>query len=826
MTVQTESATARANRIQQRVLAGLNNGAVKELRARFPDRPVPVSWPASLASREQVLARLKEPPLRAAVEGAHAARYRGAVKLLRWLETFPGASWQERWQASGAHDLAPQGVELAESWLTSVGETPARQALSSGLIALFCADIIRPDLGWLVGRFRSGHWREAVSAHRDPAGFALLQANTDPAVWSSRLGRLTRQQIAMLLVAKGGNVTDITVGDCLQIRVHEAEMLRNGGHARTLFYTWLRDAGIFPDDAPVTLRFLTKYGGQLTPAQLVDRYDIQCRPVRDLLVDYLTERQPALDYTSLRSISLILAGRFWKDLEIHHPGISSLRLDAKVTAAWKERIKTKTTRTKQLDGTMVESKSPRRNYPDIMKGIRAFYLDIAQWALEDARWAPWAVPCPIKANEADHKKFRSRRKARMDQRTRERLPALPDLVRAAETHLNNARLRLEAARAAQFGQPFTVLGETFINAHQSKETVDRSHHVFTTDGRRGDLGLAEHRAFWAWAAIEFFRHTGARLEEMLETSHHSITQYILPDSGELIPLLQIAPSKTDEERLLVVSPELADALSAIVCRVRGVNDSIPLVPSYDYNEKIWNPPMPLLFQWRHGGQNRPISGGTIRKAIDEVLAEARLTDIEGQPLRFQPHDFRRLFTTEAILNGMPPHIAQMILGHRDINTTMGYKAVYPQEAINGHRAFIARRRNLRPSEEYRVPTDAEWDEFLGHFERRKVALGDCGRAYGTSCQHEHSCIRCPLLRVDPAQRPRLEEIRSNLLARITEAEREGWLGEAEGLRVSLAAAQAKLAHLDDRARQAATVQLGMPSFRQIVGRTAALPHPP
>ena len=68
---------------------------------------------------------------------------------------------------------------------------------------------------------------------------------------------------------------------------------------------------------------------------------------------------------------------------------------------------------------------------------------------------------------------------------------------------------------------------------------------------------------------------------------------------------------------------------------------------------------------------------------------------------------------------MPPHIAQLILGHKDINTTMGYKAVYPEEAINGHRAFIARRRELRPSEEYRTPTDEEWEEFLGHFERRK-----------------------------------------------------------------------------------------------------------
>ena len=148
---------------------------------------------------------------------------------------------------------------------------------------------------------------------------------------------------------------------------------------------------------------------------------------------------------------------------------------------------------------------------------------------------------------------------------------------------------------------------------------------------------------------------------------------------------------------------------------------------------------------------------------------------------------------------MPPHIAQLILGHRDINTTMGYKAVYPEEAITGHRAFIARRRELRPSEEYRSPTDAEWEEFLGHFERRRVALGDCGRAYGTSCIHEHSCVRCPLLRISPAQRRRLHDIRDNLPARIAEAEREGWTGEAEGLKVSLAAANNKLAQADTAA---------------------------
>jgi len=74
------------------------------------------------------------------------------------------------------------------------------------------------------------------------------------------------------------------------------------------------------------------------------------------------------------------------------------------------------------------------------------------------------------------------------------------------------------------------------------------------------------------------------------------------------------------------------------------------------------------------------------------------------------------------------------------------------------------------------------------------------------------------LRIDPAQRSRLAEIRANLLARIAEAEREGWTGEAEGLRVSLAAAEDKLAQADGLlARQSAVVGLGIPAYRDIAG---------
>jgi len=68
-----------------------------------------------------------------------------------------------------------------------------------------------------------------------------------------------------------------------------------------------------------------------------------------------------------------------------------------------------------------------------------------------------------------------------------------------------------------------------------------------------------------------------------------------------------------------------------------------------------------------------------------------------------------------------------------------------------------------------------------------------------------------MLNPDPAQHDRLVEIRDNLTARIAEAQREGWLGEAEGLQVSLAGANDKLAQLDRHAHHHATVELGIPS---------------
>jgi integrase len=783
-----------------------------------PARLAGTAWPRTTQDRDDVESLLTHPPFTPPEPKGrrrHPRAYdHGVTFVLDWLLAQPGDTWQDRWLASGADADGRRWRRIPLHWLNAHGH-PQEWVHDWFVRALFTAvgaDVIRPSLHWLAAAgFRRGSLVGIMSDCRDAAGFTQLQAlcSSDLEVSPTAATR-TAYRAALILAAKGGTLADITIGDVLELLDAEAAVLSAAPGATHLFYRVLRTMGVLGADAPATLREL-RTTGQRTPGQLIDRYGLVCRPIRDLLVDYLKERQPALDYTSLDSLANFLGGLFWADLERHHPGIDSLHLPSEVAEAWKQRLRTVSKTIRTSDGRAVETRVSRINYRECLTPVRAFYLDLAHWAVEDpARWAAWVVPCPVGGEEINRRKAQRQRKSRMDARTRERLPVLPALVASVDARRKQAAELLEAARLAEPGKEFTAAGQTLIRVAPTRSAGAKVWAQDPGTAQRRDLGREEEHAFWAFAAVEVLRCTGIRVEELTELSHHSLVQYRLPTTGQVVPLLQIAPSKTDQERLLVVSPELAELLSAIISRVRGPSGAVPLVRAYDPRERVWSAPTPLLFQRRYGHEYRAIGANTIRDLLSAALTQTGLAEpTTNAPLQFTPHDFRRLFITDVVLNGLPPHIAQVIAGHHDINVTMGYKAVYPEEAIQAHLAFLARRRGLRPTDEYRVPTDDEWQEFLGHFERRKVSIGTCGRAFGTPCIHEHACVRCALLWPDPAQRPRLLEIRDNLKARIAEAEREGWLGEVEGLQVSLAGAEDKLAQLDRR--NANTTDLGIPT---------------
>ncbi|MDP8929535.1 MAG: hypothetical protein M3O70_13430, partial [Actinomycetota bacterium] len=119
----------------------------------------------------------------------------------------------------------------------------------------------------------------------------------------------------------------------------------------------------------------------------------------------------------------------------------------------------------------------------------------------------------------------------------------------------------------------------------------------------------EDDAFWTWAVIEVLRLTGIRIEELFELTHLSIRRYRQAD-GQLVLLLQIAPSKIDQERVIPISPELSHVLARIVNRVKGENSQIPLLRRYDPHERTLSPALPYLFQrQRAGGRVAPSQRG-------------------------------------------------------------------------------------------------------------------------------------------------------------------------------------------------------------------------
>ena len=302
---------------------------------------------------------------------------------------------------------------------------------------------------------------------RDPGGFAALRRLCETEQVSPLTRDLSLRRIAAIMAAKGGLVGDITPGDCLELAA-VAEGMRAVPEQGNALLPDAAGGRRVPPEAPASVRmFATR--GQLTPGELIGKYRIACGPVRDLLVEYLQEQQLAVDYSTLRAMAHILARLFWRDLEHHNPGISSLRLSPSAAAGWKQRITQKTV----PGGTAGGQKSPGRSGGALFT-VRAFYLDIAQWAIDDpARWARG----PRRARSGPR---RSARQGGLpaqgadgpaDPRAAAR-PACPGQVRRRRAEA--AAARLAACTAASPGGTFTAGGQTLRRAVLSSGASTRT----------------------------------------------------------------------------------------------------------------------------------------------------------------------------------------------------------------------------------------------------------------------------------------------------------------------------------------------------------------
>ncbi|MGV4988941.1 tyrosine-type recombinase/integrase [Streptomyces sp. NRAIS3] len=429
------------------------------------------------------------------------------------------------------------------------------------------------------------------------------------------------------------------------------------------------------------------------------------------------------------------------------------------------------------------------------------------------------MPSPVPPSDLHgHGARRRRINERSADRTRQRQPLLPVLVEHVESRYDRSRQLLQLAEEACEGESFTFASTSYTRVlSEADRKLSRHSAPIPPRLRNDDSGemvhivAEEEAAFWEWAAVETLRHSGVRVEELCELTHLSIRQYQRP-GGEVIALLVIAPSKTDRERVIPMSAELFHVIASIIRRHARTGRPIPQVSRYDPHDKVWSPPMPFLFQRQNGTAPAVFNPGTIQKMIGRrclALAEVH-PGFKG--LQFTPHDFRRIFITELVNSGLPIHIGAALLGHLNVQTTRGYVAVFDEDVIRHYQQHLEHRRQVRPAGEYRETTPDEWTEFEEHFDRRKVELGSCGRPYGTPCQHEHACVRCPMLHVNPKMLPRLAELEADLLDRRARAEAEGWVGEAEGIDLTLTFLRAKRDETQRRAKRP-PVDLGIPSPR-------------
>jgi site-specific recombinase XerD len=700
-------------------------------------------------------------------------------RFLSSLETLPGDTWQERWDAS---DLAARTRRLGRK---GTGQIATYRA-SVGMKLMFCLRVVRPTFP----AFRAHtihHYADLFRiAQADPQLDSFYEhVKAVQATHFVRLGGIF--DVACALTVFGIRFSELTpeallhyAWECRRHDVAYTSHLGRNTFGGILAWQVLHDMGHFPPGTPQSIRAAT-IRGRLTVEEMVDRHSIANRKVRQLLIDYLQRRAGELDYSSLKHLVSRLAGTFWVKVEQISPGQANLRLSVHVYNQWRAAIQLR------------EDGQPRIGVDTILLSVRSLYLDIHTWAAtEPERWAGWVAPCPILATELVGSGRRQRRaRERSAARTRLRQPLLPTLVAAVENRYAHMRQLLGLSRDAAAGQLVTVDARTYRRLWTGQDqrllNVDGHFSVRVQAEASGEvinLLRAEDTAFWEWAVVQTLRHTGIRIEELLELTQLSIRQYRRPN-GEVIGLLVIAPSKTDRERVIPMSADLFHVLAAVIRRHTEGGRTVPLVTRYDSGDKLYSPPMPFLFQRRVGSASSVFTRAAVIDMLRRRCADLAERHPSFKEARFTPHDFRRIFATDLVNNGLPIHIGAALLGHLNLETTRGYVAVFDEDLIRHYQSFLDRRRSRRPTEEYRPASQAEWQEFQQHFDKRKVELGNCGRPYGTPCIHEHACVRCPMLHVSPTMITRLDELEADLIARRSRAHHEGWLGEIEGLDLTL-----------------------------------------
>lgn len=474
--------------------------------------------------------------------------------LLAALERFDGVTWQQRWD--DAERLRP-----TDRWVVRVGDPfvdltddQQKSLPPTALSALVALDVLRPSYRDLyTERIDYAVIRRQRGSRLDEHADALRRTSVPAGTVAAGLRLLSR-----VLAHTGLPERQVTTA-----HLHEAAAAapdQRAARGSAVAWELLRAVGALEANAPSHRQHIQSDRRQ-SVEEIVAFYDVQPAEVRDLFSRYLMQRATSLDYVSLKGLAYELLRNFWADIRKHHPEQRNLHIGFEHGRGWLARFRA---------GPLVDKHRT-------LFAIRALYNDIAAWATNDPYWARWAAPCFLsKSDTSGAMKHKRRIQARTHQRIRLLAPAIPTLLASLERDRDRQRKLLELALATNLGDTFQHDGHRYRRPALLKgRNPDKVWLDDLDTPRRIDQTYTEDIAFLGWAAANVLHETGIRIEELLELTSTAITTYTSARTGERLLLLQIVPSKSDTERMLVISPELAHVLAALRQRSRGDQQHVP-----------------------------------------------------------------------------------------------------------------------------------------------------------------------------------------------------------------------------------------------------------
>jgi integrase len=265
----------------------------------------------------------------------------------------------------------------------------------------------------------------------------------------------------------------------------------------------------------------------------------------------------------------------------------------------------------------------------------------------------------------------------------------------------------------------------------------------------------------AAAALRLQRCCGLRIGELLDLELDCVHE--LPGHGSW---LKVPLGKLETERMVPLDAEvlaLIDHITEIRCHGRAM-------PHPRYRR-------PAQFLFTHHG--RRLSQNAVRAELDRAAQTAGLDHIT-------PHQLRHTYATALVNAGVSLQALMALLGHMSAEMSLRYgrlfdttvRAEYERalDLAKQHANTLGSGRRSLPLTD--ITGGVDWKEtpllksrLAGGFCLRAPAQGAC--AYANICEH------CPSFHTDPSSLPILAAQRVDAEALAADAEKRGWITEAD-----------------------------------------------